>query len=809
MATDITIPGLFPAIRNTQITKPVADLFNTTFVGIDFGTSTTVVSIATLSKQTGEILTKPIRLNQKMYDGVIMSSEKVPTVIAWYNQQLLVGQGASDLKYNLKKGINVWYSFKMELGEDLGAKYYNSELDRNSATPILNPKDAAKVFFQYLKAQINRYVESNNLPSNLQYAVSIPASFEANQRRELIYALEQNGIAINKQALIDEPNAAFLSYVQASSSHENNPLKLPDGDNPKVLVFDFGAGTCDVSILELGKDLKGLYSKNLSISKFEKLGGDDIDRLIAINYLFPKMLQESNRKSDDFKTPEKKRIVTQLLKFAEQLKILICETIALQMTHRVLPEKATSGEYVSIGGVIEIDTRKGNLKLTEPKLSYKDFQEVMKTFLKTSSIVPYRIKKFEDEFVTVFNPITTALKKANLSKDEIDYVLFIGGSSKNPYVQAALKKYFSESELLIPRDLQTHVSIGASIHSLIYNGFNKNIIQPITSEPFLVITKDETPKVILRAGTHIPCDLIVIDDLVTDRDGQPAIELPICLGNKNKLLYNIKIVSGNPQGFRRNTAVKLEIEITTDKLLLARATAEGQSVMVEPINPFANKELTTEERIVLKAERQANIEAEQNGGNPTKQSLRNLINAYQQVRNDFRAAETMEILNDLYPNSCSENEIGVAYLSAGNQEKAHEYFEKAYSNNKNATTASNYALSLKHKNTEKFKEILEESLRLDPDKPHSLYELGRLLKSEGNEKGKEMIKKAFEIWKEKFDTNRMSESDYSWLSSAADELGKRDFAKQVRESKPQFNDDRLYDIDNLTVTANQTGLMKS
>lgn len=223
-------------------------------------------------------------------------------------QQLLIGKGAADLKYQLKKGVNVWCSFKMELGEDLGSKYFSSELDRNSDTPILNPKDAAKVFFQYLKAQIDRYVRTKAIPTNLQFAVSIPASFEANQRKELIYALEQNGISINKQSLIDEPNAAFLSYVQVSSQ-ENNPLRIPEGDNPKVLVFDFGAGTCDVSILELGKDLNGIYSKNLSISKFEKLGGDDIDKYIAIEYLFPELLKESNKSIDDFRTPEKNRIV--------------------------------------------------------------------------------------------------------------------------------------------------------------------------------------------------------------------------------------------------------------------------------------------------------------------------------------------------------------------------------------------------------------------------------------------------------------------------------------------------------------------
>ena len=149
MATDINIQSLFPAIRNIQVARPATDILNTTFIGIDFGTSTTVVSIATIDKEKYDIKTESIWLNQKLYDGVIMSGEKIPTVIAWYNNQLLVGKGAADLKYQLKKGVNVWYSFKMELGEDLGSKYFSSGLDRNSDTPILNPKDAAKVFFQY------------------------------------------------------------------------------------------------------------------------------------------------------------------------------------------------------------------------------------------------------------------------------------------------------------------------------------------------------------------------------------------------------------------------------------------------------------------------------------------------------------------------------------------------------------------------------------------------------------------------------------------------------------------------------------
>ena len=806
MATDITINGLFPAVRNEQLSKQQTDIFSTTFVGIDFGTSTTVVSISYLDKETKDIKTKTLWLNQKQYDGTPMSSQKIPTVIAWYNNQLLVGHGAADLKHKLKKGINVWYSFKMELGEDLGSKYYNSELNRKSKYTILNPKDATKVFFQYLKGQIDRIVRDENLSTNLKYAVSIPASFEANQRKELVVALEQNGMAINKQALIDEPNAAFLSYVQKSNI-ENNPLKIPDGDNPKVLVFDFGAGTCDVSIIELGKDLNGIYSKNLSISKFEKIGGDDLDRFIASEYLFIQLLAENNLTKADFKTPEKNRIITQLLKAAEQLKILICDTVALQMNDKLLPTLAIAKNHVSLGYTIEIDSKKGLLNLTEPKLSYQEFSESMKPFLKTNSLIPKKGSEGQNDFVSVFSPIHSAMKKANLTKSEIDYVLFIGGSCKNPYVQNALKEYFTDSDLLIPTDLQTHVSAGAAIHSLIYNGFNKNIIQPITSEPFLVITKDESAKVILRAGTHIPCDLIIIDDLVTTRDGQQAIELPICIGNPNKLLYNIKIVCEDASGFKKNTPVRLELEINADKLLLARASAVGKSVFVEAINPFANKDLTAEERIVLKAERQANIEAEQNNGKPTKQGLTNLYEAYELVDNNFRAAETLELLNELYPSVSNYNQIGVLYSSAGHSDKALEFYELAFENNKNATTAFNFAYKHKYTNKEKFKEILEESLRLDPNKPHSLYELGRLLKKENDEKGNEMINKAFETWKLKYNTNSMSESDYSWLSSAADELGMSDFAQQVRESQPVFKGEELYNSENLTQTYIEEGLI--
>ena len=169
---------------------------------------------------------------------------------------------------------------------------------------------------------------------------------------------------------------------------------------------------------------------------------------------------------------------------------------------------------------------------------------------------------------------------------------------------------------------------------------NKCIIQPITSEPIFVITKDTTNKVLIPAGTTIPCDTVVIDDLMPTKDHQEAIELPICVGNENKMLFNLKITRDG--GFLTTAQVTLALEITADKLLLAKAHCMGVSCMVEPQNPFANKELSTEERIVLRAEREANIETERNGGIPTKKCLISLRKAYEDAGNDFKAAETLE-----------------------------------------------------------------------------------------------------------------------------------------------------------------------
>lgn len=783
---------MLPSSANTQLATTA------TYVGIDFGTSTTVVSIATKENGVDKIKTLPIKLTQRLEDGTIYQGEKLPSVIAWYNGKLLVGEGASNLKYTLTKGKNIWFSFKMEIGEDLGAKYYNSEVGNMEGIKIRNPKDCVRVFFMYLNMLITKYCQDNGLSDNINYAVSIPASFEANQRKELMEALESNGMNVSKQSLIDEPNAAFISYISDSEDSET-PLLISPHYNSKVLVFDFGGGTCDISILEIGKSANGLYSKNVAISKFTKLGGDDIDRYITFKYILPRFLEANGVKAEDFRTKEMQFFATQLYKISERLKILLCKKISNQMYKLEIPDYVkTSNDKETITIPLAIESKKGMLTQSEFYLSVKELSEVMSVFMNKSKFS--KKIKGQEEYNNIFMPIESAIKKANVDRTEIDYVLLIGGSAQNPFIQEMLKNDFEDSDILVPQDLQTHVSKGAAIHSLLMNGMNKCIIQPITSEPIFVITKDTTNKVLIPAGTTIPCDTVVIDDLMPTKDNQEAIELPICVGSANKMLFNLKITREG--GFLTSAQITLALEITADKLLQAKAHCMGVSCMIEPQNPFANKELTTEERIVLRAERDANLATEKNGGIPTKNCLVSLRRAYEDAGNDFKAAETLEQQNELYPNPEDYNLIGVYYYNSGNTDKAIEFYERALESNPNNIYANfNLGHSLFYRDPQRARKYLNKAYELNPKHPCTNIMLGRLDKNEGNAvAAKEKFQVAYDVYEQRWRSNTLSSSDYGWFASAAEELGKKDRAYEIRNAKPKMEQTTYYDEANLTQT---------
>jgi tetratricopeptide (TPR) repeat protein len=229
----------------------------------------------------------------------------------------------------------------------------------------------------------------------------------------------------------------------------------------------------------------------------------------------------------------------------------------------------------------------------------------------------------------------------------------------------------------------------------------------------------------------------------------------------------------------------------------------------EPLFPLSSGDLTTEQRAALVAEKRFNLEAERNGGKPTSEGYRNLYQAYKSARMDLHAAQALEEMNDMYPNDSNLNEIGVLFSIAGHKEKALKYYEKAYkSNPTNSIIAFNLAFQYKNIEQNKFIDMLETVLELEPNNPMALFEKGKLLNKNSKGDGIGLIENAFNTYKEKFDNNHLNGTEFSWFASCADELGKTDLAQLIRDSEPRNEAIGLWNEGNLTQSKNNEGLIK-
>ena len=792
---ELTITKLLPSLKQKKITESLAEK---TYVGIDFGTSTTVVSIAYLNEKLGFIESNAIDLNQKLFDGAIHKSYKVPTMLAYVNNHLLIGEGANKLKLKLKKDKNFWHSFKMELGEDIGCKYPQSELN-NEKIKLLNPMDATKLFFGYLKVQIMKYVDLNNLPTDIEYTVSIPASFEANQRKDLIESLHENDMMLDKPSLIDEPNAAFLSYISDKALKTN--IHISEDIPTNILVFDFGAGTCDISILEIGYNFKGFYSKNLSISRFDELGGRDIDKLIAIDILLPQFFNQNNVEESFFKTKViSKVIIPRLETVAELLKIQACRELSLMNWSSNNNELMDLTANVQVHHKVIFKTKDGEFTLNTPSLTFVEFIKITNTFTSKNKHAEKRLND-EEKFTSIYTPINSSLLKASLEVEDIDYLLFVGGSCKNPIIQDSLEHYFPETDMLLPHDLQAHVSSGAAIQSLIYNGYGRNIVEPITSEPIITIINDsngEVAKVLIPPGAEIPTTEIIISGLFPSNKAQTQIEIPICVGNRKKLVHNIIIRHTDNKPFSVDSEVTLTIKINEDKLIIVRAEVDDLIIYAEPLNPFSNSEMSFKDKQRFKAESEFNKECARNLGNITKDALIKLYERYDELGLSLKAAEALEQLYDTFGYS-SLNSVAILYSDAGLGDKAINLYEKAYKESRAPYLAFNLSCQYHYKDNTKYEYWIEQSLDCDPNYSLGLYSKGKILIGSGEiDKGKLLIKKVFDQWKNEYENNNLS-VHISWLKSAASQLGERVFVEELNLSKNRTEEDteKSFDTDNL------------
>ncbi len=239
--------------------------------------------------------------------------------------------------------------------------------------------------------------------------------------------------------------------------------------------------------------------------------------------------------------------------------------------------------------------------------------------------------------------------------------------------------------------------------------------------------------------------------------------------------------------------------LTADKALEVHATVSERETATATLHPFANRELTAQERGVLEAERVANAAAARNGGRPTVAGLLQLSEALANAGEHARAAETLEVVQILDKNADYANTISCHYSRAGREGLCDRWNEVAYERRRVPANAHNLALTkLRAGDVEGYGRLMEEALSLDPAHSATRVSYGRHLKGKGVARGTELLEAAFESLKARDEASVASTSELRLLAQAADALGRGDIAKSARaRSVERSSAPALFDEDKL------------
>ena len=457
-------------------------------VGIDLGTTNSSVAIvdaqALLEGDTdAAVSVLPVR--QECSDGTITSPLLASVVAEVAPGEWWVGRGAREARSRgLLRGRQVFYSTKSEMG--LGREpFYPSAASREYDSPF---KVAGRVL-----AELARAVENEVGPDPLARAVvTVPASFQLAARKDTFRAAAFAGLPLSEEALLDEPNAALLDYLLTCRPRTEDG-RFFDLSHPRtVLVFDFGGGTCDVSVVRVhaDRDEQQLHLANLSIARYEQLGGDNIDAAIVERVLLPQLLRQNGLATLDVSFSEKQeRIVPQLLSAAEALKLGLRDvprSLQVELPARAgVPLRTLALRHPSMTAA---DSRRGAGALPGRRLHLPRDTEM-------------------NRVSSIFVPVRDALRRARLDAGQVDAVLLVGGSALLPQVQEALSGFFPRAEVLrFPDDARTlsAVARGAALHSFFLHGIGRPLLRPITSESLGILTQEGGYVELVPRGAELP-----------------------------------------------------------------------------------------------------------------------------------------------------------------------------------------------------------------------------------------------------------------------------------------------------------------
>ncbi len=661
--------------------------------GIDLGTTYSLMAQVDASyvdlTKSSKIPVHFIRFKQQSPDPFdpAIEDEKVASIVAFLNNKPFIGNNLYHLKGrdNIEFRKNIFYHWKVEMGVDHHPMYPDAVSEK-----LDMPYKVAGVILKYMRAM---HLNDPYQPLN-NSIITVPASFQANQRQDTLKAAEIAQIATHQQMLIDEPNAAFLGYFNRLSE-EKRKNWAQQIQNKNILVIDFGGGTLDLSILNVNfSSTDGIMLTNKAISRYNDLGGQDLDYLIAEQFLYPKLEKKFADVTNLTTTELQCHILPQLFVLGEKLKKGICEKVSLNTLDND-PRNLDLTEQKFILENCKIKYKNDIYDLDEVQITAEEFNQL---FAKLFQGKNFSFNFIDKTVTTISSSINELLEKSNVYLNELNYVLYVGGSSFNPFLQSYVSEKLPNTEHLTSHEPDKLVAEGAAVFSYFYHTHGLSLIKPITSDAIGIRTKGNKFKQIIGNGCQLPIK-IALTDFTLQSNLQDEIVVPVCINSIDFPIGEMRCTIDD--FYPPDTTVTIEASLNEDKVFEISVLIGGENVGTAFFNnPYSTGMVTPEQHELFQLKSQLNQAKYKRNKQEEKKYLRELIWKHSEVNNHLGVIETAEEYISKFDDQDADiwNLIYCHNSRQGRHQAAKKALEKALIiNPKDSSYIYNYAITLNDK----------------------------------------------------------------------------------------------------------------